>query len=87
METVMWISSRLSSHLDQHDAHYEICAHEPSRSNAQTDRTAHVLLRQLAKSVIMEGGDLEPLLRMSHKQFYVLMSTAQHGHFCNKALQ
>lgn len=50
----MSIPSRLTEYLDQHDARYEICEHDHSRSSAETARTAHVLPRQLAKSVILE---------------------------------
>lgn len=158
----MSIPSRLSSYLDQRGTRYEIHAHEPSRSSAETARAAQVLPHQLAKSVIfedaagcvmavlpadkavmlgplsqllgrqelrlanenriallfkdcdrgavppvgmawgietivddeletndviyMEGGDHERLLRMSREQFHALMSTAQHGHFCEKPL-
>ena len=50
----MSIPSRLSSYLDQRGARYEICAHEPSHSSAETARAAHVPPHQLAKSVILE---------------------------------
>lgn len=50
----MSIPSRLSSYLDQRGARYEICAHEFSRSSAQTARSAHVPPHQLAKPVIVE---------------------------------
>ena len=50
----MSIPSRLSSYLDQRGARYEICAHDPSRSSAQTARSAHVPPHQLAKPVIVE---------------------------------
>ena len=50
----MSIPSRLSSYLDQRGARYEICAHELSRSSAQTARSAHVPPHQLAKPVIVE---------------------------------
>ena len=50
----MSIPSRLSSYLDQRGARYEICAHEPSSSSAQTARAAHVPPHQLAKPVIVE---------------------------------
>lgn len=50
----MSIPSRLSSYLDLRGARYEICAHEHSRSSAETARTAHVPPHQLAKSVILE---------------------------------
>jgi prolyl-tRNA editing enzyme YbaK/EbsC (Cys-tRNA(Pro) deacylase) len=57
----MSIPSRLSSYLDQRGARYEICAHEPSRSSAETARAAHVLPHQLAKSVILVLGRKELL--------------------------
>ncbi len=50
----MSIPSRLSNYLDQRGACYDICAHEPNRSSAETARWAQVLPRQLAKSVILE---------------------------------
>jgi Ala-tRNA(Pro) deacylase len=50
----MTIPARLSSYLDQRHVHYEICAHEPSRSSVQTARSAHVPPHQLAKPVIVE---------------------------------
>ncbi|HET9643174.1 MAG TPA: YbaK/EbsC family protein, partial [Burkholderiaceae bacterium] len=50
----MSIPSRLSTYLEQHGVHYELCAHPPSRSSAETARTAHVLPHQLAKSVLLE---------------------------------
>lgn len=50
----MSIPTRLSSYLDQCGARYEIHAHEPSRSSAETARAARVLPRQLAKSVLLE---------------------------------
>lgn len=50
----MSIPSQLSSYLDQRGARYEICAHEHSRTSAETARSAHVLPNQLAKSVILE---------------------------------
>ena len=50
----MSIPSRLASYLDQRGARYEICAHEPSHSSAETARAAHVPPHQLAKSVILE---------------------------------
>lgn len=53
----MSIPSRLSSYLDQRGTHYEVCAHEPSNSSAQTARTAHVPPHQLAKPVIVEDDD------------------------------
>jgi len=48
------IPSRLSSYLDERGARYEICAHEHSRSSAETARAAHVPPHQLAKSVLLE---------------------------------
>lgn len=53
----MSIPARLTSYLDQRGTRYEICAHEPSSSSAQTARTAHVPPHQLAKPVIVEGDD------------------------------
>lgn len=50
----MSIPSRLSSYLYQRGARYEICAHEVSRSSAQTARSAHVPPHQRAKPVIVE---------------------------------
>ena len=50
----MSIPSRLSSYLDQRGARYDICAHEISRSSAQTARCAHIPSHQLAKPVIVE---------------------------------
>ena len=50
----MSIPTRLSSYLDQCGARYEIYAHDHSRSSAETARAAHVLPRQLAKSVLLE---------------------------------
>lgn len=50
----MSIPSRLSSYLDERGARYEIHTHQPSRSSAETARTAQVLPHQLAKSVILE---------------------------------
>lgn len=50
----MSIPSRLSSYLDQHGVRYEVCAHEHSRTSAETARAAQVLPHQLAKSVIVE---------------------------------
>jgi Ala-tRNA(Pro) deacylase len=54
MEVVMSIPSRLSSYLGQRGARYEIFLHQHSRSSAETARTAHIPLHQLAKSVIVE---------------------------------
>jgi len=50
----MSIPSYLSSYLDQRSTRYEICAHEHSRTSAETAHSAHVLPNQLAKSVILE---------------------------------
>ncbi|HSV54727.1 MAG TPA: YbaK/EbsC family protein [Burkholderiaceae bacterium] len=50
----MPISSRLSSYLAQHGASYDSCAHELSRSSAETARRAQIPPHQLAKSVILE---------------------------------
>lgn len=50
----MSIPSRLSSYLDERGARYDVCAHEHSRSSAETARTAQVPPHQLAKSVIVE---------------------------------
>jgi Ala-tRNA(Pro) deacylase len=54
MEAVMTISSRLSSYLEQRGALYEVCAHQHSRTSAQSARTANVPPHELAKSVIVE---------------------------------
>jgi Ala-tRNA(Pro) deacylase len=50
----MTMPTRLSSYIDQCGARYELCAHEPSRTSAETARSAHVLPHQLAKPVILE---------------------------------
>jgi len=50
----MSISTRLSSYLDERGTHYEIHAHQPSRSSAETARSAQVQPHQLAKSVLLE---------------------------------
>lgn len=50
----MSIPRRLSSYLDAHGAHYEVCLHAHSRSSPETARTAHIPPHQLAKSVIVE---------------------------------
>ncbi|MDH5539888.1 MAG: YbaK/EbsC family protein [Rhizobacter sp.] len=50
----MSISTRLSSYLEQRGARYEVHAHEPSHTSAETARSAHVLPHQLAKSVVLE---------------------------------
>lgn len=54
MEDDMSISSRLSSYLEQRGARYQLHAHEPSHSSAETARNAHVLPHALAKSVVLE---------------------------------
>lgn len=53
----MSIPMRLSSYLDQQGMRYELCAHERSRSSAETARAARVPRHQLAKSVILEDDD------------------------------
>jgi Ala-tRNA(Pro) deacylase len=53
----MSIPQRLSNYLDERGARYELHAHEPSQTSAETARSAHVLPHQLAKSVILEDGD------------------------------
>jgi hypothetical protein len=50
----MSIPTRLSSYLEQRGVRYDVCAHQRSRTSAQTARTANVLPRELAKSVIVE---------------------------------
>lgn len=50
----MSLPSRLSSYLERCGTHYELCAHEPTHSSAETARSAHVMPHQLAKSVILE---------------------------------
>ncbi len=50
----MSISTRLADYLDRHDAQYEVCSHDPSRTSAETARSAHVPPGQLAKSVLLE---------------------------------
>ena len=50
----MTIPLRLSSYLDQRGTDYDICAHEHSRTSAETARAAQVLPHQLAKSVLLE---------------------------------
>lgn len=50
----MSIPTRLSSYLAQQGARYEVCLHAPSRSSAQTARSANIAPHQLAKSVIVE---------------------------------
>ncbi|HQS30549.1 YbaK/EbsC family protein [Polaromonas sp.] len=45
---------RLSGYLDARGARYEVRAHQPSRSSAETARMAHILPHRLAKSVIVE---------------------------------
>jgi Ala-tRNA(Pro) deacylase len=54
LEAVMTIPLRLSSYLEQRGVHYEVCAHQHSRTSAQTARTANVAPHELAKSVIVE---------------------------------
>lgn len=53
----MSIPSRLSSYFEQCGTRYELCAHEHSRSSAETARTARVPRHELAKSVILEDDD------------------------------
>lgn len=53
----MSIPSHLARYLEQRGTGYEICAHEHSRSSAETARTAHVPACQLAKSVILQDED------------------------------
>jgi len=50
----MPIPSRLTHYLDQRGVAFVVCAHPHSRSSAETARTAHIPLHQLAKSVIVE---------------------------------
>jgi Ala-tRNA(Pro) deacylase len=50
----MSIPSRLSSYLEQRGAHYEVLAHAPSHSSAETARAGRVQPHQLAKPVILE---------------------------------
>ena len=50
----MSIPLRLSAYLEQRGVHYEVCAHQHSRTSAQTARTANVAPHDLAKSVIVE---------------------------------
>jgi len=50
----MSIPSRLSDYLEQRGTQYEICAHELSRTSAETARSAHIQAHQLAKSVLLE---------------------------------
>jgi len=57
MEAVMTIPSRLSSYLEQRGVRYEVCAHQHSRTSAQSARTANVPPHELAKSVIVEDDD------------------------------
>ena len=45
---------RLSGYLDARGARYEVRAHQPSHSSAETARVARILPHQLAKSVIVE---------------------------------
>ncbi|WP_418315668.1 aminoacyl-tRNA deacylase [Piscinibacter sakaiensis] len=53
----MSMPERLSNYLDQRGARYELHAHEPSHSSAETARMAHVLPHSLAKSVLLEDDD------------------------------
>lgn len=53
----MTIAPRLHQLLDQHDAHYEVIEHSPTRSSMQTAETCHVPGRQLAKAVLLEADD------------------------------
>lgn len=50
----MSIPTRLVKFLNERGAHYDIYAHERSRSSAETARSAHVPPHQLAKSVLLE---------------------------------
>lgn len=50
----MSIPARLTSYLLERGTRYDICAHEHSRTSAQTARAAHVPPHQLAKSVLVE---------------------------------
>lgn len=52
----MSIPKRLTTYLDEQGAQYDVCAHELSRTSAETARSAHVQPHQLAKSVILEDG-------------------------------
>jgi Ala-tRNA(Pro) deacylase len=56
-EAIMSIPLRLSSYLEQRGVRYEVCAHQHSRTSAQTARTANVPPHELAKSVIVEDDD------------------------------
>lgn len=76
----MSIPSRLSSHLEQRGACFEVCVHEHSRGSARTARIDDAL--EASEFVYIEGGDHECLLRMSHDQFHELMRAARHGRFC-----
>lgn len=53
----MTIPSRLQTYLEACDARYDICAHQHSRTSAQSARTANVPPHELAKSVIVEDDD------------------------------
>ena len=53
----MSIPARLSSYLDQRGLQYEVCPHAPSHNSAQTERNAHVMRQQLAKSVLLEDDE------------------------------
>lgn len=50
----MSISSRLSEYLSGRETRYEVCAHRPSHTSAETARAAHIPPNQLAKSVMFE---------------------------------
>jgi Ala-tRNA(Pro) deacylase len=50
----MSIPARLTSYLLERGTRYDVCAHEHSRTSAQTARSAHVPPHQLAKSVLVE---------------------------------
>ena len=50
----MSMPSRLSGYLDARGARYDVRAHQPSYTSAETARVAHILPHQLAKSVIVE---------------------------------
>ena len=53
----MSIPTRLSSYLEQLGTRYDVCAHDWSRSSAETARAAHVPPSQLAKPVLVEDDD------------------------------
>jgi Ala-tRNA(Pro) deacylase len=50
----MSIPLTLANYLDQRGARYEILAHAPSRTSAETARSANVIPDHLAKSVVLE---------------------------------